>query len=345
MTLGLSVHASQIEALVINQGFTALLQSYGIAPQYYDGFASVERADFATLAAAHGDFPYGYKQGTILGMELPKEIEFGQAIPADTMVSDFAPQFKVRKLARSVTFAKEDFQKRNGMSDIGDKVVMLADQWGRSFGAMKNQIVADILQKGTLSAGHPGTFKNSYAGRLTTDGKIYDGVSFFNSAHPERSGSSTTYSNINASLAFSSANLQSVNQIMRYTNALDGRGNRVDILPDVLVVPPVLEFDAAQVLNSTLLPGTTNNDINPLLGRMRIVVNPYLSDDAAAAATAGWFVGASGVGGIKVLDTGAPVLEVSEDASTQTVTVTAVSYFGAGVTDWRGWYAANKATS
>lgn len=345
MTLGLSVHASQIEALVINQGLPAVLQSYSTAPQYYDAFCSVERDTMANLALRYADFPYGYKQSTILGMELPKEIEHGQAIPADTMVDDFSPQFKVRKLARSVTFAKEDFQKRNGMSDIGDKVVLLADQWGRSFGALKNQIVADILQKGTLSAGHAPTFKNSYVGRTAVDGKIYDGVSFFNAAHPERTGSSTTYSNINASLAFSSANLQSVNQIMRYTNAIDGRGNRVDILPDVLVVPPVLEFDAAQVLNSTLLPGTTNNDINPLLGRMRIVVNPYLSDDAAAAATAGWFVGASGVGGIKVLDTGAPILEVSENASTQTVTVTAVSYFGAGVTDWRGWYAANKATS
>lgn len=345
MTTGLSVHGSQIQELLINVGYPVLAQRYAGTPQYYDAFMDVDRRPFAALAAAYGDFPYGYKHMLSLGLERPKEIEIGQASPADTMLMGYSPQFKVRKLSRSITFAREDWQKRNGMSDIGDKLAMVAAEWGTTFAGMKNQFAADLLQKGTLSAGHPATFKNGYLGRAATDGKIYDGVSFFNALHPQDDGSSTTYSNITASLAFSQANLATVYQTMRHTNAFNGRGERIDIMPDVLVVPPVLQFAAAQVLNSTLLPGSTNNDVNPLQGLLRPVVFPHLTDDAATESAAGWWVVASGVRGMKVIDTGEPVLEVSEDASTQTVSVTATSYFGFGVVDWRCAYSANKATS
>jgi len=51
-------------------------------------------------------------------------------------------------------------------------------------------------------------------------------------------------------------------------------------------VPPFLEFTADRILNSTLLPGSADNDRNPIKARRNwsIVVSPYLTDEDA------WFL-------------------------------------------------------
>lgn len=47
-----------------------------------------------------------------------------------------------------------------------------------------------------------------------------------------------------------------------------------------LVVPPALEFDAERIINTTAMPGTALNDVNPLKRRrtINIVVNPHITD-------------------------------------------------------------------
>lgn len=54
----------------------------------------------------------------------------------------------------------------------------------------------------------------------------------------------------------------------------------------IIVVPPALEFTAARILTSTLLPGVADNDKNVLKDRrsFSIVVNPHLTDADA------WFL-------------------------------------------------------
>jgi phage major head subunit gpT-like protein len=53
-----------------------------------------------------------------------------------------------------------------------------------------------------------------------------------------------------------------------------------------LIVPPALEFTAARIINSTLLPGVADNDANVLKQRrtFNIIVNPHLTDADA------WFL-------------------------------------------------------
>lgn len=53
-----------------------------------------------------------------------------------------------------------------------------------------------------------------------------------------------------------------------------------------LIVPPALEFTAARIVNSTLLPGIADNDKNVLKDRRKfnIIVNPHLTDTDA------WFL-------------------------------------------------------
>lgn len=50
-----------------------------------------------------------------------------------------------------------------------------------------------------------------------------------------------------------------------------------------IIVPPALEFTAARIINSTLLPGVADNDSNVLKQRrsFNIIVNPHLTDTDA----------------------------------------------------------------
>lgn len=344
--MGLSVSPSQIEELWVNQGFPVMLESYGRVPLIASAFARVTEGTAEGLAAQYPDWPYGHKESMVLGMEAPAVIEHGEEPPADTMVGGYAPQAKVIKFGRSITFTREDFGRRHALDMIGDKLRAVAQGWGESQINWQNQIIADHIQKGTLAAGTTAgpkgwtVFANNYQGRTgATDGKIYDGVSWFNAAHPQDDGASVTYSNINTSLPLTAANLQSALQIVRYTNALDGRGNRIMVMPDRLIVPPSLEFTARVLMNSAQLPGTANNDINAVQGALQIVVNPYLGDDTDA-----WFIGTSNMG-MQVVHTGVATPEVIPDPTTQTIRLQITGYQMVLIDNWRGWYAANKATS
>ena len=338
---GLSFHASQIEGLLVDKGYPLLLESYSMQPAFFPSFAEVDVGDYNSLASRYPDFPYGYKAGSVLGMGRPIEIEHGQEFPADTLAGGYAPQFKVRKLARRITFTREDWTKRNGLDAISMKLTDTMRGWGETFAAEAEQIVADHLQKGTLSAGSTATFKNAYLDRPATDGLVYDGVAYFATNHPQDDGSGTTYSNLTVSAALTSATLQTGLTLMTHTNAKNGRGERILVRPNRLIVPPSLQFTAATLLTSANAPGTANNDanVNQFTGALQLVVNPYLTDDNDA-----WWLSEAGKG-LKVIHTGDPTVEVVEDPRFQTVTVMAYKYIGVGVTNWRFAAAFNKAAS
>jgi len=68
------------------------------------------------------------------------------------------------------------------------------------------------------------------------------------------------------------------------TTAADGSTVKLGLVPDTLLVPPDLEFEARRLLQSTLIPGSANNDINVLKSSLNIVVSYYLSSDSV------WYV-------------------------------------------------------
>lgn len=344
--MALSVHASQLEALFVNKGYPVMLEGYSKELEYFPQFAETVVGKPDALNARFPEFLYGHIFSEVLGMERPKVIEHGQEIPASTIAGGYAPQAKTRKLARRIDITREDLKVRHAMDAIGDKMQMFAAGMGASHKIMRDVLVADYLQKGTIDAGRPDVFLNRYKGRTTgiTDGKIYDGQAFFDTAHPQDDGASVTYSNINASLELTGENLSSVRQIMSGTNNRDGRGEIFPMAPNTLIVPSILEDRAKGLISAEFLPGTANNDRNPNAGRFGVIVNPYLTDDAATIAGAQWIL-AERNKGLLVVHTGDPEVEVVEDPLTGTVSILAVSYVLVMVTNWRHWYSANKATS
>ncbi|HEU0001976.1 MAG TPA: Mu-like prophage major head subunit gpT family protein [Ktedonobacteraceae bacterium] len=117
---------------------------------------------------------------------------------------------------------------------------------------------------------------------LSSNPNIYDGNALFTSGAP--------HSNL-GSAALSTAAMQSGVTAMREQTNFAGK--RLGLRPSFLIVPPELEFVAMVVTKSAGVPGSVNNDINPMLGYVTPIVSPQLSN------TSQWFFAADP----KVIDT------------------------------------------
>jgi hypothetical protein len=100
--------------------------------------------------------------------------------------------------------------------------------------------------------------------------------------HPYSPTNATTQSN-KGSTALSNASIAATMALMR---GYKGQGGEhLNVMPDMLIVPPALESAAYVALNSALLPGGSTNDINYLQSqRFTVVVWKYLED------TNNWFM-------------------------------------------------------
>jgi len=123
-------------------------------------------------------------------------------------------------------------------------------------------------------------FNNGFGTELTPDG-----VSLFNSTHVLKGGG-TARNTLAAAADLSATSLQQALIDMSTQTKVEA-GQVVQAPSDlILFVPPALEFTADRILNSTLLPGSADNDRNPIKARRNwtLVVSPYLTDEDA------WFL-------------------------------------------------------
>lgn len=112
-----------------------------------------------------------------------------------------------------------------------------------------------------------------------------DGVSIFNATHVLKGGG-TARNQLATASNLSWTSLQTaLTDWQRETKFEAGQFMQpVDDL--ILLVPPELEFTAHRIVNSTLLPGAADNDVNSIkaLRNIKVVVNVYLTDTNA------WFL-------------------------------------------------------
>ncbi len=127
-------------------------------------------------------------------------------------------------------------------------------------------------------------------GALTSGGTGtgYDGLSFFNTAHPVPGG---TASNKSASGLSANALATAVSAMMQYP---DDAGVPLGIVPDTLVVGPSQMWDAIELVESPVVvakatgsTGTPPTDyVNAFQGRLRLIVSPYIT----GASASNWFL-------------------------------------------------------
>lgn len=163
------------------------------------------------------------------------------------------------------------------------------------------------------------------------DTAIYDGKFLFANDHPLLD-SSGTGSNL-ASGVLNDANLKIAIQCMRET--VDEAGNLVQFKPDLLVVPPALQWTAEELVASTHKPGTDYNDINTLKGALKVVVLDYLGEAAGGSDTA-WFIMDSKRHELNFFWRVRPEFKWAEDFDTFVAKYRGYMRYSYGVSDWRG---------
>lgn len=102
-----------------------------------------------------------------------------------------------------------------------------------------------------------------------------DGVALLSNSHPNSPVNAGVQDNLYA-LSLTKANLRTAREaMMAFT---DDNGNKMAVTPDLLLVPPALEDDAIEIVNSLLDPTTANNTVNAMAGRFRVQPWHYLTD-------------------------------------------------------------------
>ena len=119
---------------------------------------------------------------------------------------------------------------------------------------------------------------NAFDARITGG----DGVSLCNASHPLTNGS--TFRNQPSTAAdLNETSLE--NALIDISGFVDERGLRVSVRGTKLIIPSNLQFIADRILESTLRPGTADNDINAVRNMGMLpegyVVNHYLLDTDA----------------------------------------------------------------
>jgi len=121
--------------------------------------------------------------------------------------------------------------------------------------------------------------------------------------------------------------------IMNFTN---DRGLNISVIPQTLIIPPDLVFEAERILASPYRVGTADNDVNALrsMGKFPggIKVNHYLTDADA------WFIRTNAPDGLKHFERRAMKFDIDNDFDTENAKFKATERYSFGWTDPRAIY-------
>lgn len=207
------------------------------------------------------------------------------------------------------------------------------------------QIAMKARQMGSSAAQHLDLITFGLLGAGFTS-KCFDGANFFgnHTQGVDATGGAITQSNTGTD-ALQATTLQSaITQMMRFK---DDQGRPMGVMPDRLVVPPELYWEASTLLNSAFFPDPVVTaaqvlGVNTLKGLLTLTTSPYL------ASTTNWYL----------LDTKravkAIILQMRKDfefealeQSSETGFLRDVFYYGvrarynAGFGDWRAAFGAS----
>lgn len=159
-----------------------------------------------------------------------------------------------------------------------------------------------------------------------------DGKEMIATDHPNYSGG--TWSNeLTTAADLSEAALeQACIDIMKFTN---DRGLKISVMPESLIIPVDLVFEAERILNSVGRVGTADNDLNALksFGKFRTVIpNHYLTDADA------WFIRTNVKNGPTHYERRSMEFGVDNDFDTDNAKYKASERYSFGWTDPRGIY-------
>lgn len=159
-----------------------------------------------------------------------------------------------------------------------------------------------------------------------------DGKEMLATDHPNVTGGTWANELTTAANLSEDALEQACIDLMKFTN---DRGLRINAMPETLIIPVDLSFEAARILQSDLRVGTADNDINALkyFGKFKkIVVTPYLTSATA------WFIKTSVKDGLKHFERRSDEFKQDNDFDTDNAKYKAQARYSFGWTDPRGMF-------
>jgi hypothetical protein len=251
----------------------------------------------------------------VTGLGLMQTVGENQTYPTDAFLPGFNKSFLHRKYAMIVEmsqFAVED--------DLDNIFTQVPRALSRTVKATKETFFWNILNNGL-----------SNIGTETTP----DGLSIFNAAHTYVDGLAGTQSNY-AAADISPANIETA--FTSFGDTTDHRGKPVVVTGSKLWVPSAIWFRASEIMNSTLAPYTSDNEINSIRGNtfgpsMSFDWSPYITD------TNSWFLLADkGIHRLVAYMRKDVTMDHDIDFRTDAAMTKAQMRFTGGAGDWIGTY-------
>lgn len=230
--------------------------------------ARITEADTTTAS-------FSYLLGTSMNKRLLKDY---QAWPAEwakfctiTPIKDFKQQTRVRLGAfGSLPLVAEDTA-YTSVTLTDTAAVYVPQKRGNLVTVSRETIINDDLfaikqipTKLAVAAAY--TLAEFVYAFFSTNPNIYDGNPLFTAGAP--------HTNLGASALSSGAMQTGVTAMREQTNFA---GKRIGLRPRYLLVPPELEWQSMIVTKSAGVPGSNNNDINPMLGYVTPIISPQLT--------------------------------------------------------------------
>jgi hypothetical protein len=186
---------------------------------------------------------------------------------------------------------------------------------------------------------------------FTSNVTTVDGVSLFNSQHPLLGGSAATNTGPGVSNVIYAVGTYpnrpstdidlSVTAVQLATNQyerlIDSQGMPITIRLKMAIIPPEQKFIAREIFASSGKPGTSDNDINSLIGEdLTFMVSHYTTSQGAW-----WLISDPASHYMKVYIRQAPKTSYDDDFDTDAIKQKTTMRMSAGATDWLGTWGSN----
>jgi len=211
-----------------------------------------------------------------------------------------------------------------GLGFVITREMVEDDQYGQVGDRRSRALAFSMRQtKETVGANvYNRAFNSSYVGG--------DGLEMCSTAHLNYAGGTWANELTTAADLSEAALEQACIDIMKFTN---DRGLKISVMPQSLIIPSDLVFEAERILKSPYRVGTADNDINAIkqMGKFPggIKVNHYLTDSDA------WFIRTNVKDGLKCFNRRPMAFAVDNDFDTENAKFKATERYSFGWTDPR----------
>lgn len=267
------------------------------------------------------------------------EAEEGETVTYGKAGEGFTVSAAMHEYKRAIAFTETQVEDLNP-SKIANIVTEAAGKWTEDYTRLIEKEAAKLFNYGGYTAGHS-VFNATVAGYTDPTGDLcYDGKPFFNLSNNTRplypGAAGSKYNGL--ALALDETNLQTAYDLMTVTNNVDSNGEKIDVTPTTILIPPGLRWTTMKLLETAGQLGTANNDINTVKNLVKPIEWQYLTDTNA------WFLGMAKKG-IKFYSRVKLTFDFFRDMETGGYKAKARARFGFEVNDFRYWVGSNFSTS